>query len=198
MKTYTIVRPRPRDRSWNFHPLSKVQRSTIGRLATAAYSAAVSNGTAPTPTQGKTAAAQSWRHGQYREVTGVDSLDSCDQGHFRALCAHFNSLIGTPAAAARSFRDSMRSGPVNDSAESSDTHEGRDLWEHLLRKACGEFGLSIGYAASICQSKYKCALTAATADQLRKLTFDVRRNGQRRAAMNDKSRDGEDVRPHSP
>jgi hypothetical protein len=167
----------PRQR-WTHKPLSADQRSTIGRLGSQAYKAEAERGIVTVPATGKDAAAQQWRHEEYFKVTGHHDLDACHQGHFRGLCAHFRALIGTPAAAARSFRDSMRTGRVKSSGDANDTHEAREMWRNLINQELDELGWKPGYAYVICEQKFKCKLNAATAATLEKVFYQIRSNAQ--------------------
>lgn len=184
MKTYQLNKPA--GGGWKFKPLSATQKMVIARLAQSAYQEELKRGNVTVSGNlVKSKQFDDWRHEQQREACGRESLTDCNQEHYRPLKAHFEGIIGTPAAAARSFRDNMRHGPVNDSAATTDTHEARELWGRLLTAALAEFEMQPGYAAAICRTKYKCEPAAATARQLQCLTFDIRRNGQARRRKGD-------------
>lgn len=166
---------------FTFKPLSKTQKAVLCILAGNAWQAELRRGNiAVSANLVKSQQFEDWRHEQQVAACGVGSLRACTQEHYLRLRAHFNNLIGTPAATARSFRDTMQTGPVNDTAAAGDTHEARNLWRNKLGEALTEFNLQPGYAAAICRTKYKCDPANATAHQLRCLTFDIRRNGQSR------------------
>lgn len=165
---------------WGYKPLSTTQRQTIGRLATAAYQAEIAAGRIVKPAKGITDAAREWRHAQYQLVTGRTELEQCNQSHYRALRSHFDALIGTPAASARSYRDSVSTGPVRPGKGAViDTHEARELWRHKLDEALVTYGYQPGYAAAIARGKYKSSLGQCSADELRSLTFAVIGNARR-------------------
>lgn len=172
----------PAPRQWKFKALSTTQKATIGRLASTAYKAEADRGNVTIPATGKTDHAREWRHGEYFKVTGRNELEACNQSHFRELRSHFEGLIGTPASSARSFRDSMRTGPANSKAAINDTHEARELWRHHLTESLTKYSFHESYAAAICRNKYKCALGQATAEQLRNLNFAVIGNGRKKGS----------------
>ncbi len=128
---------------------------------------------------------EDWRREQQLAACGVASLCAATQQHYRALRAHFNNLLGTPAGAARSFRDTMRTGPVTDSAPGGDTHEARELWRHNLDKAIAAHsadGVTTAYMESICKSEFKVPLAAATPYQLKCLTNTAWSRGRSKRA----------------
>lgn len=174
--------PPARGPRMNFTPLSKTQKMVIARLAHSAWQEELKRGRVTISANlVKSKQFDDWRHDEQQKACGKRSLTDCTQFHYRELKAYFEGIIGTPAAAARSFRDNMRHGPVNDSAGPDDTHEGRELWGHKLQEAIKEFadvGIKISYAWAICKNKYKCKLTEATAYDLKRLTYDIISNGR--------------------
>jgi hypothetical protein len=165
---------------WGFKALSSTQRQTIGRLATAAYQSEIASGRIAKPAKGITDAAREWRHAQYHAVTGRNELEHCNQSHYRALRSHFDAMIGTPQASARSYSDSVRTGPVRPGkGPVLDTHEARELWRHKLNEALATYGYQPGYAVAIARAKYKSSLGQCCADELRSLTFAVIGNARR-------------------
>ena len=168
----------PAPRQWKFKALSTTQKATIGRLASTAYKAEADRGNVTIPATGKTDHAREWRHGEYFKVTGRNELDACNQSHFRSLCSHFNALIGTAASSARSFRDSMRTGRVNDKAPIEDTHEAREQARKLIDKELEKLTWKPAYAHVICERKFKSKLNAASAATLMKVLYQIRKNAE--------------------
>lgn len=143
-------------------PLSDLQKREVSIAARQAYDVWPEREAfaAINPEFSATARFDAWRRAEQEKAVGISSLRACTQEHYGRLLGHFQALAGHTAAATRTL--------------ARDADNGRRIARYKLDQALGERGLSPGYAATICQAKFKCPLQNATEKQLWKLVFDVR------------------------
>ena len=145
--------------------LSREQKGKLCILARQAFDAIY--GRAPE----NTAELDEFRHCQVALAVNKPGLRACVNDDYRPLQAWFLDLAGKQGAARN--------------AELAQAAEPRKLALYKLTEALTERKLPLAYVVPICRKKYKCELHEATAKQLWKLFFDVRRGGQRKARQSD-------------
>ena len=143
-------------------PLTNEQKAKIGQLARAAYLAwpereqfEAINGELS-----KTEIFTAWRRVEQGKACGIQSMRECSQDHYGRLKAHFQALCGDEAAATRT--------------RGHDADNPRRIARWKLDQELQARGLETGYAAAICRTQYRCALDAATTQQLWRLVYTVR------------------------
>jgi hypothetical protein len=132
-------------------PLSNVQKRYLSQLARRAYAKAGADA--------DTLSADDYRHAEVARASGKLGLRCCSQDDYKIVEAHFLNLLGETGRAMTSLVR-HQTNP-------------RRVAEHKLVQACAEAKVTIGYAASICRSMFKCSLDDATPDQLWKLKFTI-------------------------
>jgi hypothetical protein len=148
-------------RSWN--GLSHKQKAQLCTLSRQAFTALYSR--APLD-EGE---AKHFRHEQVEHAIGRAGLRDCVQNDYLPLKAHFLDIIGESGAAMN--------------AHLAHANEDRKLAHFKLERICEEKGVALGYAATICRAKFKCALEEASKNQLWKLFFTVKsRRSKKRAS----------------
>jgi len=104
---------------------------------------------------------EAWRHVETGKAAGVQSLRQCTQAHYGRILAHFQELAGNVATATRT--------------RGRDADNDRRIARYKLNQALRERSLLESYAAVICRGKFKCELNQASAAQLWKIFYDVRK-----------------------
>ena len=110
--------------------------------------------------------AEQYRHAEVQKAVGKPGLTACTQDDWRPLLAHFLALQG-------------RTGEAFEHALAHGTEPAR-VWMFKLGDACNRAGLPMAYPDAICRRQYRCALSDASATQLRNLTFTVINRGNAR------------------
>jgi hypothetical protein len=116
-----------------------------------------------------------WRQHEQGLACGHEHLTACQQRHFADLMRHFCAMVP---------------GEQNSAAwwGSRGIENQRRQARHALELVFGEVSDVIdrpeAYATSICRTRYRCEIADASARQLWVLTFDLRRNAQRRRGRN--------------
>jgi len=143
-------------------PLSNLQKREIGQAAHAAWLACPDREAllAINGDMSATAVEKAWRHCEQGKAVGIQSLCACTQAHYGRLLGHFQALAGHTAAA--------------DRTRARDADNDRRVALYKLEQALRQRGLSLGYAAAICKTQYKCTLEQASARQLWRLVYTVR------------------------
>lgn len=152
--------------------LSHIQKREIAIAARRAYDAWAEREAfeAINSEMSRSACFDAWRHVEQGKATGgngsgpaggIQSLCEMTQAHYAAVLAHFIALAGDPARADRVLTRNQ--------------DNGRRIARYKLDQILRERGLPAGYAASICRSKFKCALDQASEGQIWKLFYDVRK-----------------------
>lgn len=154
-------------------PLSKLQKRQIAIAATRAYEAWPEREAfeAINSDLSKTARFEAWRHVEQGKACGVQHMRQMAQEHFAAVLAHFQAIGGHDQAATRTR------------ARGADN--GRRIALYKVRQELAAKGLSEGYAAAICQAKYKCPLADASREQLWKIFFDLKNRRKAERQMRD-------------
>lgn len=129
-------------------PLTRTQKSRLAILARQAFAHQKVTGVP----------FGDWRHDVAIQACGV-RISEATQQHWPNLKAAFQDLAGEHDKA---FRTQLRDGDNK-----------RRVALHKLTTACTERGLHPSYAASICQTQFKCPLDSASAKQLWCLFFTV-------------------------
>lgn len=152
--------------------LSRTQKAKIGQLATQAWR--VWEGReAFLETNGELSASAcfaAWRHWQQGLACGRQSLRECTGDDYQLLRAHFLTLAGLEASAAR--------------AQERHISNPQRIARYKLRQALAAAGLPLEYAAAVCRRQYRCTLDDASERQLWCLVFTVRNrtSAERRAS----------------
>jgi hypothetical protein len=143
--------------------LSNYQKRDIAIVAKRAYDAWEGREAfeAINSDQPRTKCLEAWRHVEQGKAVGIQSLTEMTQHHFNRVLAHFQSLAGDTQAATR--------------ARVRDASNGARIARHKLDTELRIRGLGADYAATICQSKYRCTLAQASEKQLWSLYYDVRK-----------------------
>jgi hypothetical protein len=123
---------------------------------------------------------EEWRHEQQFLAVGKESLLDCVQGDYLKIVAHFEDLAGESGRAVKTHM--------------ADAVTPRAIAMLKLETACEERGIKIEYPAKICRVQYKCALEAASPNQLWQLVFTVR---NRRKKLTADHADNTDLIPAS-
>lgn len=143
-------------------PLSNDQKKALGMLSREAYRAWSGREAfeEANPDLSVSKCFEAWRHVEQGKATGgIQSLTRCTQDHFLPLRAHFKAMLGNGA------------GAVRDHLRAQEEPRIRARWK--LDQALTERGLNEGYAASICQRQFRCALGDASEKQLWCLFYTV-------------------------
>lgn len=126
----------------------------------------------------KTACFEAWRHVETGKAVGIQSFRELTQAHFKRVEAHFLGLAGETQRAQYALdRD-------------QDNARRQAMWK--LTAMLRDRGLGHDYAATICRSKYRCTLDAATTKQVWSLFYDVRKRPAKCAQLVAADNDGPD------
>lgn len=136
--------------------MSNKQKAKLAMMAKQAFLAV--NGRAA----GSQAEDDGYRHGEIQKAVGKAGLRVCVQGDYKILERWFLELLGRHGAA---FEAQMES-----ETEPRRVAMAKLAMELKARK------LPPGWVAKICRAKFKCGLSEASAGQIWKLVFDVRKS----------------------
>ena len=108
---------------------------------------------------------ETFRHEHVAKACGKTGLRCCSQADYGAVKAHFLDLLGEHGAAF----EAVHHGEGN----------ARRVAEFKLVQACRLAGLTLAYAAKICQTQFKCSLEDATEKQIWCITFTMKNRGRK-------------------
>jgi len=137
-------------------PLTKGQKAELAQLSNAAWKRSAVR---------EQISAEKFRHEQVRIACSKEGLRCCTQEDYQLVRARLLGLLGRPREAQHA---TLR-------AATEPLRIAQAVLRRELRQA-ESIGITDGFAAHICASKYKCSLGELSARQTWSIIFDVRRS----------------------